>query len=187
VGEEESREARPGSGPVGRAVAAGPCLVLLVGPAGSGKSTLAQEAVGGGRVLSLDALREAVSGSSNDQEATGDAVAALHLLAGARLRRRLATVIDATNVEASARAPLLAMARRHGVPAVAVVMATPLATCLARNQARPGPPPGARWGRRVPEQVVRAQHADLLRALPALAGEGFTQVILHDPAMSPTS
>jgi predicted kinase len=158
--------------------AAGPCLVLLIGAAGAGKSTLAaQLATGEHQVLSLDGLRAAVSGDESDQDSTPDAAAALHLLTGARLRRGLTTIIDATNVEADARRPLLDMARRHRMPALAVVVDTPLATCLARNERRPGPPPGARWGRRVPPPVVRAQHGQLRDALPALAAEGFAQVL----------
>jgi predicted kinase len=167
---------------VREAMDAGPCLVLLVGPAGSGKSTLARQAEPStGRVLSLDALRAVVSGDEWNQDATGDAVAALHLLADARLRRRLATLIDATNVEARARRPLLAMARRHGVPATAVVLATSLEDCLARNAARPGPAPGARWGRRVPEALVRRQHDQLCQALPSLTAEGLARVIMCVP------
>lgn len=48
-----------------------------------------------------------------------------------------AIVFDAILVKRNERAPLLAAAREQGVPAVAVWMKTPLATCLARNAARP--------------------------------------------------
>jgi predicted kinase len=165
------------------AIEAAPCLVMLIGPAGSGKSTMASQLAGGGSqvlLLGLDALRAAVSGNESDQDATGDAVAALHLLARARLSRRLTTVIDATNVTAQARQPLLDLARQHGVPAVALVLATTLQTCLARNKARPGPPEGG--GRRVPEHAVRSQHhARLLLSPAALAAEGFTLVITCAP------
>ena len=88
---------------------------------------------------------------------------------------------NAANVTAAAREPLLAMARRRHVPAVAVVMGAPLEACLARNAARPGPAPGARWGRRVPELAVRKQHSQLLEALSSLAGEGFDQVVTYRP------
>lgn len=154
----------------------GPCLFMLIGPSGSGKSTLARQARRG-TVISLDTLRAAVSDDECDQEATEDAVLVLRLLVTIRMMRRLTTVIDATNLDASARTPLLSIARRHDVPAIAIVMRTPLETCLARNADRPGPAPGARWGRRVPEPVVRTQHEQLMAALPALAGEGFTDLI----------
>ena len=54
-----------------------------------------------------------------------------------------------------------------------------LPVCLARNNTRPGPAAGARWGRRVPERAVRAQHSKLLNSLPSLPAEGFAQVIIH--------
>ena len=72
---------------VREAIESGPCLVMLIGPAGSGKSTLAAQAAADGQVLSLDALRAAVSGDENNQDATAAAVARLHALAGELLRR----------------------------------------------------------------------------------------------------
>ncbi|WP_331762771.1 AAA family ATPase [Streptomyces anulatus] len=63
-------------------------LVVLIGPSGAGKSTIAR-AWPASQVLSLDALREVVSDDAGEQGATGDAVAALHLLLEARMRRQL--------------------------------------------------------------------------------------------------
>ncbi|MCL2581000.1 MAG: AAA family ATPase [Streptosporangiales bacterium] len=167
-----------GTRAVREAVLAGPVLVVMMGAAGSGKSTLAaQAATAGPQVLSLDALRLAVSDDESDQSATADAVALLHALAEARLRRGLTVIVDATNAEASARQPLLALAARHGVPSVAAVMMAGVQACLERNAARPGPRPGARWGRRVPDSTVRAQHDMIRQALPGLAAEGFARVI----------
>jgi len=111
-------------------------------------------------VLSLGALRGQVSGDLCDQAATGDAVAVLQLVLRTRLRRWLAA------------------ARDHQMPAVAVVVGTPLAPCLARNAARPGRPPGARWGPRVPDPVVRRQFRQIEASLPA---GGFTPVRLCRP------
>jgi predicted kinase len=155
-----------------------PCAVLLVGAAGSGKSTLARQLAGDGdQALSIDALCQLASGDPYDPEATAAAVSALHLLAEARLRRGLTVIVDAVNILAADRRPLVAMARRHGIPAVAVVMATPLGECLARNARRPVPAPGRRWGGRVPEATVRAQYRQARQALPLLAAEGFAHVI----------
>lgn len=156
----------------------GPCAVLLIGAAGSGKSTLAgQMAAAGDQVLSIDALCQLASGDPYDREATAAAISALHLLAEARLRRGLTVIVDAANTLAADRRPLVAMARRHGRPAVAVIMATPLSECLARNARRPAPAPGRRWGSRVPEETVRAQYRQAQQALPLLAAEGLGHVI----------
>jgi predicted kinase len=158
-------------------------LVLIVGPAASGKSTLARElATTPHQVLSLDGWRGAVSDDQTDQHATADAVDLLHRLADARLRRRLTTIIDATNVEDSARQPLLALARRRRVPAVAIVVVTPLAVCLERNARRPGPAADARWGLRVPEHLVRGQHDQLHDAITLLPREGFARLLAYTAA-----
>ncbi|MGH3126004.1 MAG: AAA family ATPase [Streptosporangiaceae bacterium] len=156
----------------------GPCVVVLVGAAGSGKSTLARLLAGDGdQALSIDALCQLASGDPYDPEATAAAVSALHLLAESRLRRGLTVIVDAVNILDADRRPLVDMARRHGLPAAAVVMATPLSECLARNARRPIPVPGRRWGSRVPEETVRAQYRQVRQALPLLAAEGFAHVI----------
>lgn len=143
-------------------------LVLLIGPAASGKSTYAARSFRPSAVLSSDALRAAVSDDPADQSASADAFRALHLLAQARLRRGLLTVVDATNLETSSRAPLLALARRFGRPAVALVFDTPLEVCLERNERR--------IDRRVPEAVVRRHFARSARTLAALQGEGYALI-----------
>ncbi|MGQ7754419.1 AAA family ATPase (plasmid) [Streptomyces sp. WC2508] len=94
-------------------------LVVLIGPSGTGKNTLANTWPAS-QVLSLDALREVVSNDAGTQDATGDAVAALHLLLEARMRRRLFTVIDSTSlmigrVQASGEASVARVV--HGVGA----------------------------------------------------------------------
>jgi predicted kinase len=166
---------------VREALDAGPSLIVLIGAAGSGKSTLAADVTKPSQVLSLDALRAAVSDDECDQDATPDAVAVMHLLLDARLCRRRSTLIDATNAEAPARGLLVAIAHRHRVPALAVAVATPLETCLARNAIRPGPLPGIQWGRRVPDPVVRTQHARCRDSLASLRTEGFSRLIVCEP------
>ncbi|MDX3587581.1 AAA family ATPase [Streptomyces europaeiscabiei] len=104
-------------------------LVVLIGPSGAGKSTIARTWPAS-QVLSLDALREAVSDDAGDQDATGDAVDALHLLLEARMRRRLFTVVDATSlmigrVQASGEASVARLVRgvgaRYGAVGIAAV------------------------------------------------------------------
>jgi predicted kinase len=143
-------------------------LLLLVGAAGSGKSTWARARFRSSQVVSSDALRAMVSDDAADQDATRDAFAILHVIAKARVRRGLLTVIDATNLLASSRRPLLELARRHGRPTVAVVFDVPLPELLRRNATRE---------RVVPEATVRRHHAQLLDAIVDLGSEGYASII----------
>ncbi|WP_018569238.1 ATP-binding protein [Streptomyces sp. PsTaAH-124] len=149
-----------------------PSLVILIGAAGSGKSTWARTWPTT-QVLELDKFRALVSDDAGDQEATEDAVFALQAVLEARLARRKMTVADATNTEAAVRANLVATARRHGVPTVALVVPTPASVCVERQERRPA-------NRRVPEPVVRAQHAAMVDAWPGLPAEGFDHVVVAE-------
>ena len=145
-------------------------MVVLVGPSGSGKSTFAARHFGPSQVLSSDALRAMVADDANDQTATDAAFELLHTALAMRLARRRLTVVDATSVERWARERLLAVGRRLGRPAVAIVFNLPLATCLERN--------AARVDRRLPPAAIRRQHARMSESLEGLAGEGFDPVAL---------
>ena len=112
-------------------------LVVLVGPSGCGKSTFARAHFTPTEVLSSDGFRALVSDDENDQAATSDAFAALHYVAGRRLARGRLTVVDATNVQPEARAPLVALAREYHVLPVAVVLDLPERVCHERNRTRP--------------------------------------------------
>lgn len=143
-------------------------LVVLIGIAASGKSTFAQRHFEPTEILSSDALRAMIADDPSAQGATDDAFDLLHRLLAMRLRRGRLTVVDATNVEHWAREQLLAAARRHRRPAVAIVLDQPLAITLQRNARRapPRPPPGA----------LRRQHRWLADTLLALGDEGFATV-----------
>ena len=88
-----------------------------------------------------------------------------------RLRRRLLTVVDTLGLERDRRRAYVDLARRHGVPVVAVAFDVADAECRARNARRPRP---------VPAKVLAGQ----LRRWPAvraeLAHDGFDAV--HPPA-----
>lgn len=143
----------------------GDALVVLTGASGSGKSTFARRHFSLEEVLSSDAFRQAILGDARDQTATEEVFRQLHAAADGRLRRGLATVVDATNVVAWDRQALLRLSERHGRPCVAIVFDLPLEQCLAANAARPG--------RVVPAGVVRRQWRSMRRSLPYLAVEGF--------------
>ncbi|MCP8706275.1 ATP-binding protein [Streptomyces sp. AC04842] len=148
------------------------CLVVLIGAAGAGKSTLAGTWPAS-QVLSLDAMRCAVSDDAGCQEATGDAVDVLHLVLERRMARRVFTVVDATNVSRESRQPLVAAAKRHNMPAIAVIVATPADVCVARQGLRPA-------NRTVPEDTVRAQHKAMVHSHQSLRAEGFNEVLFAD-------
>jgi len=143
-------------------------LVLLVGIAASGKSTFADRHFAPTEILSSDALRAIIADDASAQGATDDAFELLHRILAMRLRRGRLTVVDATNVEEWVRAELLATARRHRRPAVAIVLDVPLEVALDRNATRAAPrPPPAALGR---------QHRWLIGSIPMLAVEGFEAV-----------
>ena len=145
-------------------------MIVLVGPSGSGKSTFAARHFAPTQVLSSDALRAMVADDANDQTATDAAFELLHTALAMRLARRRLTVVDATNVEGWARERLLAVARRLGRPAAAIVFNLPVATCLERNAARVDRP--------LPAAAIRRQHARLRESLDGLAAEGFEPIVV---------
>jgi predicted kinase len=151
-------------------------MVVLVGPSGSGKSTFAARHFAATEILSSDAMRAMVADDPNDQPATEAAFELLHTALGLRLGRRRLTVVDATNVERWARAGLLANARRHHRPAIAIVFALPVTVCLERN--------AARRDRRLPPAAIRRQHRLLRASLDSLPEEGFSQVHQLDDTAS---
>jgi protein phosphatase len=150
------------------------CLVVLVGISGSGKSTFARAHFKPTEVISSDFCRGLVADDENDQSATTDAFDVLHYIAGKRLAAGRLTVVDATNVQRDARAPLVALAREHDVLPVAIVLNLPESVCAARNAARPDRDFGA--------HVLRRQHAELRKSLRSLQREGFRTVhVLGSP------
>ncbi len=149
-------------------------LVVFIGASGSGKSTLARRLFKLTEILSSDTCRGWVSDDENNLEASGDAFDVLHFLARKRLARGLLTVVDATNVRAEDRRPLVQIAREfHSLP-VAIVVDTPERICLERNQQRPD--------RQFGPHVVRGHRMALRRGLRGLEREGFRHVfILRTP------
>ena len=143
-------------------------LVLTIGVAASGKSTFAARHFLPTEVLSSDAMRAMITDDPHAQGATDEAFDLLHRLLAMRLRRGRRTVVDATNVEAWARAELLAVARRHRRPTVAIVLDLPLEVALERNARRPAPHP--------PPSTLRRQYRWLQDTLVELPHEGFEAV-----------
>jgi protein phosphatase len=155
-----------------------PSLVVLIGAAGAGKTTFAARHFAPDEILSSDAYRALVAGDESDQRANRAAFNRLHHALRRRLADRLLTVVDATNVERSARRALLVRAQAAGLPATAIVLDLPAATILARN--------AERSSRVVDERIVRRHLEQLRQSLDGpiwnLRDEGFRQiVVLRDP------
>jgi protein phosphatase len=150
-------------------------LVVLIGPSGSGKSTFARRHFAATEILSSDLCRGLVSDDENDQSATSDAFDVLNFVADKRLQRGRLTVIDATNVQKDARAPLVALARKRHVLPVAIVLNVGEALCHERNQAR--------TDRAFGPHVIRNQVSQLRKSLKDLRREGFRNItVLRDQA-----
>jgi len=149
-------------------------VVALVGPSGSGKSSFARKHFRPTEVLSSDFCRGLVSDDENSQSATNDAFEVLHFIAAKRLAAGKLVVIDATNVQAEARKPIIALGRQfHCIP-VAIVFDLPEKLCHERNRDRPD--------RTFGPHVVRQQSQQLRRSLRNLEREGFRRVhVLRSP------
>ncbi|HUD71773.1 MAG TPA: AAA family ATPase, partial [Dongiaceae bacterium] len=146
-----------------------PSLVLMVGPAGSGKSAFCRRNFPPAAVVSSDACRAALSGDAADQAVSAAAFALAHARLEARLRRRRLAVLDATSLEAAARARALEIAVRHHLPAVAIVLDLSAEECVRQDATRGD-------GRRVGRAVIERHARGLKAALPAIGREPFAAV-----------
>ena len=169
----EHRGREPTLALIDRLVIPKPALVLLVGPSGSGKSTFARAHFTDTEVVSSDALRAMVADNAADQDASAEAFKLLALIANGRLRRRLTTVIDATNLRAVNRRQLRQVASRYGIPTVAIAFDLPVEVYMERNQRRPD--------RVVDPEVVADQAERMTEAVTDLADESYAALyVLQD-------
>jgi alkanesulfonate monooxygenase SsuD/methylene tetrahydromethanopterin reductase-like flavin-dependent oxidoreductase (luciferase family)/predicted kinase len=150
---------------------ADPALVFLAGASGSGKSTWAAARYRPSEVVSSDALRGVVGSGEHDLDASADAFAVLDQIVAARLRRGLTTVVDTLGFDAERRASQLDLARRAGLPAVAVLFRTDPDQCRRRNRLRSVP---------VPASVLDSQLRRLPELASQLAAEGWTVIEAAD-------
>jgi protein phosphatase len=143
-------------------------FVVLIGVSGSGKSTFARKHFRATEILSSDYCRGLVSDDENSQPSTKDAFELLHFIARKRLAAGKLTVVDATNVQAEARKPLVEIAREFHCLPVAIVLDLPERVAQDRNKSRPD--------RDFGPHVIRQQSQQLHRSLRGLEREGFRHV-----------
>ena len=143
-------------------------LVVMIGISGSGKSTFARKYFTPTQIVSSDFCRALICDDENDQTVNNDAFELLHLLLAKRLALHKLTVVDATNVKATSRQPLLEFAKSYDVPAIAIVFNFELEFCLHQN--------AQRTHRVVPPEIITEQFQELQTSIPILAGEGFQKV-----------
>ncbi|RBY83074.1 ATP-binding protein [Geodermatophilus sp. TF02-6] len=133
----------------------------MVGIQGSGKSTWVREHLAGTHaVVSKDHWRGARRREDRQRRVVAE------LLAAGR-----SVVVDNTNPTPADRAPLVAAARAACVGVRAVWLDTPVASCVARNEARQG-------RARVP---LVGLYGTAGRFVPPSVGEGFGRVDVVAP------
>ena len=137
----------------------------MVGATSSGKSSFAKKHFLPTEILSSDFFRAMVSDDENDQSVSREAFDLLFYAANKRLDLMKTTVVDATNVQPSARKQIVDLAREQNVHAVAIVLNLPERVLQERNAARPE--------RGYPEHVIRKHVSDLRRSIKNLKREGF--------------
>ncbi|MCP3939498.1 MAG: AAA family ATPase, partial [Actinomycetia bacterium] len=143
-------------------------LIVLCGASGSGKSTFARAHFAETEVVSSDRCRALVGDDENDQSVTAQAFSLLHDIVDKRLELGRMTVVDATNVKAEDRRPLVELARKWDVLASVVVLDLPVDVCMQRNSQRED--------RTTPEHAIRRQHKVLRRTARRLRKERFSRV-----------
>lgn len=146
-----------------------PSVVMLCGPAASGKSTFARRHFPPTAVVSTDHCRAMIADDEANIRVSRDAFDLFYYIIELRLRHRRLVVADSTALQPDVRRSLRQLARRHDVPAVAVLFDVPEETCVRWDAARP---------RRVGRSVIHRQWERFQQALRSVPGEGFDQVVI---------
>jgi predicted kinase len=130
-------------------------LTVLIGAPGSGKSTYASR------------LGTVVTNDRKTAQAPGDILHDSYRQINQLLAAGRDVVFDTTGSNPAVRKAALSIARKHGAQAAAVVMDTPLDTCLKVQQGRSRP---------VGDAEVRRIHGEIRGQMAGLENEGFHSV-----------
>ncbi len=148
-------------------------LLILIGVSSAGKSSFAHKHFLPTEIVSSDYYRAVVADDENDQEASADAFGLVHSVVEKRLKRRLFTVVDATNLLPYSRKPLLELAKKYHTKPLVVVLHPPEEVLRQRNETRPD-------RHFAYEDVIAPQYINLLKTIQKLPEEGFKKVFVLD-------
>ncbi|WP_158851129.1 AAA family ATPase [Saccharothrix deserti] len=144
-----------------------PALVILVGLQGSGKSTLAHRHFAPVEILSMDEFRARMCNDPASQSNSSAARKQLLDMLRQRLRNRVTTVVDSTNLRSDQRAELLDIATKFETPAIALVFTASAEWCRERIDNRAS----------IIRDDVLSQNSDLLeQTLRSIDDEGYFAV-----------
>jgi protein phosphatase len=146
------------------------CLVLLIGSSGAGKSTFARKHFLITEVVSSDFCRSLVCDDENNQLVSRHAFDLLYYIVEKRLLLGKLTIVDATNVQESARKALIEIAKRYNCLIVAIVLNMTERLCKERDRKRAY--------RHVGERVIENHIRLLKKSLGTLRNEGFSHVYI---------
>jgi len=123
-------------------------LVLTCGPSGSGKSTWIARNYPDHAVISLDAIREELTGDAGNQKKNDKVLAAARDRLREHLRSERDVVWDATSLHRDFRDPVLSMGHDYNAHTTLVTFHVSPGECQRRNAAR---------SRSVPRKVIAHQ------------------------------
>ena len=116
-------------------------------------------------IVSSDMCRRLVSDSEDNQAASPAAFELMGVIIAKRMELGRLVVADAMHLKPGWRQPWLALARRHGYPAHAIVLDVPPAVCIERDVGRT---------RRVGTQVILDNARRMAFEVEDLLEEGFS-------------
>ncbi|WP_236788050.1 ATP-binding protein [Amycolatopsis sp. GM8] len=144
-----------------------PAMIILVGLQGSGKSTFAYRYFAPIEILSMDEFRARMCNDPASQSNSLPARKQLLDMLRQRLRNRVTTVVDSTNLRGDQRAQLLNIATEFGTPTITLVFTASAERCRERINNRAS----------IIRDDVLAQNADLLdQTLREIDNEGHSNV-----------
>ena len=146
-----------------------PSIILLCGPAACGKSTFAGRRFRPTQIISSDWARAAVCDDEKDQRYQAQAFDLVHHIAELRLGLNRLCVVDSTGLTSRVRKEYLDLARKFGVPCVAILFDVPLEKCVERDQSR---------ARVVGRPVIERQFSAFEQAKTEIRQEGFDEIIV---------